>query len=325
VGPALFFSLLVITLSFIPVFSLEAQEGRLFSPLAFTKSYAMAAAAGLSVTLVPVLMGYLIRGRIPDEHKNPLTRFLIATYRRFWRCPAIPLDDLARSGGLLVASLYPVLRLGGEFMPPLMRGPALHALRATGAVCGKAAEVLQQTDRLIRTVPEVERVFGRPVERKRRQIPRRWRCSKLPSSSSPGSVASGDDDGEADRGVGWIVKVPGLSNIWVPPIRNRIDMLATGIKSPLGIKVAGANLAETERVAQDIERVVKDIPGVTSALAERLTGGRYIDITVDRDAAARYGMNVSDVQDIVMNAIGGRTSAKPSKGYSASPSTLAIA
>lgn len=308
VGPALFFSLLVITLSFLPVFTLEAQEGRLFAPLAFTKTYAMAAAAGLSVTLVPVLMGYLIRGRIPKETANPVNRFLIAAYR-----PALeavlrfPKATLLAAAVVLAATLVPLMRLGGEFMPPLDEGDLLYMPSALpGLSVSKATELLQQTDRLIKTVPEVERVFGKagradsatdpaPLEMFETTIqfkPReQWRPGMTPDKLVE----------ELDRAV----KVPGLSNIWVPPIRNRIDMLATGIKSPVGIKVAGADLAVIDRLTTQIESVVKNVPGVSSALAERLTGGRYIDIDVDRAAAARYGMSVADVQAIVATAIGG--------------------
>ena len=308
VGPALFFSLLVITLSFLPVFTLEAQEGRLFSPLAFTKTYAMAAAAGLSVTLVPVLMGYLIRGRIPKETANPVNRFLIAVYR-----PALeavlrfPKATLLAAALVLGATLVPLMRLGGEFMPPLDEGDLLYMPSALpGLSVSKATELLQQTDRLIKTVPEVERVFGKagradsatdpaPLEMFETTIqfkPReQWR-----SGMTPDKLVE-----ELDRAV----NVPGLSNIWVPPIRNRIDMLATGIKSPVGIKVAGTDLATIDRLTTQIESVVKNLPGVSSALAERLTGGRYIDIDVDRAAAARYGMSVADVQAIIATAIGG--------------------
>ena len=308
VGPALFFSLLIITLSFIPVFTLEAQEGRLFSPLAFTKSYAMAAAAGLAVTLIPVLMGYLIRGKIPDEQKNPLNRFLIAIYRPLLdKVLAFPKVTLAVAGVILLATAYPATQIGGEFMPPMDEGDLLYMPSALpGLSSGKAAEILQQTNKLIMTVPEVLRVFGKigraetatdpaPLEMIETTIqfkPRaQWRAGMTPEKLVE----------ELDR----TVKLPGLANLWVPPIRNRIDMLATGIKSPVGVKVSGANLAEIDRIAGDIERVVKNVPGVTSALAERLTGGRYIDVNIDRLAAARYGMNVSDVQSVVSAAIGG--------------------
>jgi copper/silver efflux system protein len=308
VGPALFFSLLVITLSFVPVFTLEAQEGRLFSPLAFTKTYAMAAAAGLSVTLVPVLMGYLVRGRIPHEASNPINRFLARIYR-----PALdavlrhPKATLAIAAVVLAVTAIPVLRLGGEFLPPLDEGDLLYMPSALpGLSAAKASELLQQTDRLIKTVPEVDRVFGKagradtatdpaPLEMFETTIqfkPRsQWRAGMTPDRIVE----------ELDR----VVKVPGLSNVWVPPIRNRIDMLATGIKSPVGIKVAGADLATIDKLTGRIESAVKKVPGVSSALAERLTGGRYVDVDVDRAAAARYGLNVADVQAIVATAIGG--------------------
>jgi Cu(I)/Ag(I) efflux system membrane protein CusA/SilA len=308
VGPALFFSLLVITLSFVPVFTLQAQEGRLFSPLAFTKTYAMAAAAGLSVTLVPVLMGYLVRGRVPHEAANPLNRFLAAIYR-----PALdavlrfPKATLAIAAMLLALTAAPVMRLGGEFLPPLDEGDLLYMPSALpGLSASKASELLQQTDRLIKRVPEVARVFGKagradtatdpaPLEMFETTIqfkPRaQWRAGMTPDKLVE----------ELDR----MVKVPGLSNVWVPPIRNRIDMLATGIKSPVGVKVAGADLATIDRLASEIEAAVRKVPGVSSALAERLTGGRYIDIDVDRLAAARYGLSVSDVQAVVSTAVGG--------------------
>jgi Cu(I)/Ag(I) efflux system membrane protein CusA/SilA len=308
VGPALFFSLLIIVLSFVPVFTLEAQEGRLFSPLAFTKTYAMAAAAGLAVTLIPVLMGYLIRGRIPDEQKNPLNRFLIAVYRPVLEgVLRFPKTTLVVALAIAALTIWPMSRLGGEFMPPLDEGDLLYMPSALpGLSAGKVSELLQQTDRLIKTVPEVKSVFGKagraesatdpaPLEMFETTIqfkPRdQWREGMTPAKLVE----------ELDR----VVKVPGLSNIWVPPIRNRIDMLATGIKSPVGVKVAGASLKEIDRITGEIERVVKTVPGVSSALAERLSGGRYIDVNIDRDAAARYGLNIADVQSIVSAGIGG--------------------
>jgi copper/silver efflux system protein len=308
VGPALFFSLLIITLSFVPVFTLEAQEGRLFSPLAYTKTYAMAVAAGLAVTLIPVLMGYLIRGRIPEEKKNPLNRFLIAIYhpalKTVLRAPSL---TLAVAVLIAVATLWPASRIGGEFMPPLDEGDLLYMPSALpGISAGKVSELLQQTDRLIKTVPEVASVFAKagraetatdpaPLEMFETTIqfkPRdQWRPGMTPDKLVE----------ELDR----TVRVPGLSNIWVPPIRNRIDMLATGIKSPVGVKVAGTKLEEVDRIAAEVERVVRQVPGVTSAFAERLTGGRYIDVQIDRRTAGRYGLNVSDVQSVVSAAIGG--------------------
>ena len=308
VGPALFFSLLIITLSFVPVFTLEAQEGRLFSPLAFTKTYAMAVAAGLAVTLIPVLMGYLVRGRIPAEGRNPINRFLIAVYRPvLQRALRAPVTTLAIACLVAVATVWPATRIGGEFIPPLDEGDLLYMPSALpGISAGKATELLQQTNRLIKSVPEVATVFAKagradsatdpaPLEMFETTIqfkPReQWRPGMTPERLVE----------ELDR----TVRVPGLSNIWVPPIRNRIDMLATGIKSPVGIKVAGTDLAEIDRIAAQIERAVKTVPGVTSAFAERLTGGRYIDVRIDRATAARYGLNIADVQNIVSAAIGG--------------------
>lgn len=308
VGPALFFSLLVITLSFVPVFTLEAQEGRLFAPLAFTKTYAMAAAAGLSVTLVPVLMGYLVRGHIPKESSNPLNRALTAAYK-----PALeavlrfPKATLAVAAALLMLTAVPVLRVGGEFLPPLDEGDLLYMPSALpGLSSGKAAELLQLTDRLIKSVPEVERVFGKAGRAETATDPAPLEMFETTIQFKPreqwrAGMTADKLVEELDR----VVKVPGLSNVWVPPIRNRIDMLATGIKSPVGIKVAGADLATIDRMTGQIEAAVKNVPGVSSALAERLTGGRYIDIDVDRAAAARYGMSVAEVQAIVTTAIGG--------------------
>ena len=308
VGPALFFSLLIITLSFIPVFTLEAQEGRLFAPLAFTKTYAMAAAAGLSVTLIPVLMGYLIRGRIPDEQKNPINRALIWVYRPLldavlrW-----PRATIATAVVLLAATVWPASQIGGEFMPPLDEGDLLFMPTALpGLSPGKAAELLQQTDRLIKTLPEVATVHGKAGRAETATDPAPLEMFETTIQFKPKSQwRPGMTPDKLVEELDKIVKVPGLSNIWVPPIRNRIDMLATGIKSPVGVKVAGTDLAEIDRITGDIERALKNVPGVSSALAERLTGGRYVDININRDAAARFGLNISDVQSVVTSAIGG--------------------
>ncbi|NIJ35146.1 efflux RND transporter permease subunit [Sphingomonas oligoaromativorans] len=322
VGPALFFSLLIITLSFVPVFTLEAQEGRLFAPLAFTKTYAMASAAILSVTLVPVLMGWLIRGHIPAAQANPVNRFLTRIYR-----PALdwtmrrPKTVLIIAGLVFASTLFPLSRLGGEFLPSMDEGDLLYMPSALpGLSVAKASELLQQTDRLIRTVPEVESVFGKagraetatdpaPLEMFETTIqfkPRdQWRPGMTPAKLID----------ELDR----TVKVPGLANVWVPPIRNRIDMLATGIKSPIGVKVSGADLAEIDRIAQQVETVAKGVPGVSSALAERLTGGRYADVDIDRAAAARYGLNIADVQAIVSSAVGGEEIGQTVEGLARYP------
>ena len=322
VGPALFFSLLIITLSFLPVFTLEAQEGRLFAPLAFTKTYAMAAAAILSVTLVPVLMGWLIRGRIPAEDSNPVNRALARAYR-----PGLdwvmhrPKTTLMIAGAIFLTSLVPFARLGGEFLPPLDEGDLLYMPSALpGLSPGGAAALVQRTDRLIKSVPEVDTVFGKvgradtatdpaPIgmfETTIRFKPRdEWRAGMTPDKLVE----------ELDR----VVHVPGLANVWVPPIRNRIDMLATGIKSPIGVKVSGENLAEIERVALQVEQAAKRVPGVSSALAERLTGGRYVDVEIDRMAAARYGLAIADVQQIVSGAIGGANVARTVEGLARYP------
>ena len=322
VGPALFFSLLIITLSFIPVFTLEAQEGRMFSPLAYTKTYAMAAAAGLAITLIPVLMGYLIRGHIPAEQKNPINRFLIRLYR-----PLLdgvlrkPKTILLAAALLAAATLWPVSRLGGEFMPPLDEGDLLYMPTALpGISAGKVSQLLQQTDRLIRTVPEVESVFGKAGRAETATDPAPMEMFETTIHFRPRAQwRSGMTQKKLIEELDRIVKVPGLTNIWVPPIRNRIDMLATGIKSPVGIKVAGANLAEIDKVTAEIERAIKAVPGVTSALAERLNGGRYIDVDINRDAVARYGMNIADVQSIVSSAIGGENIGETVEGLQRFP------
>ena len=308
VGPALFFSLLIITLSFIPVFALEAQEGRLFSPLAFTKSYAMAASAGLAVTLVPVLMGYLVRGKIPDEKRNPLNRFLIAVYRPLLNAVlAWPRSTLLAAALVLASTAWPVLNIGGEFMPPLDEGDLLYMPSALpGLSAGKASQLLQQTDRLIKTLPEVASVYGKAGRAETATDPAPMEMFETTIQFKPKSEwRPGMTQDKLVEELDRLVKVPGLSNIWVPPIRNRIDMLATGIKSPVGVKIAGADLAEIDRIAGDIERVLKDVPGVSSALAERLTGGRYVDININRDAAARFGLNIADVQSLISTAVGG--------------------
>ena len=322
VGPALFFSLLIITLSFLPVFTLQAQEGRLFAPLAFTKTYAMAAAALLSVTLVPVMMGWLIRGKIPSEDSNFLNRWLTRIYR-----PGLnwvmrwPKATLAVAGAIFLTTLIPFSQLGGEFLPPLDEGDLLYMPSALpGLSPGEASALLQRTDRLIKSVPEVETVFGKagradtatdpaPLTMFETTIRFRPREEWREAMTTDALIE------ELDR----VVQVPGLANVWVPPIRNRIDMLATGIKSPIGVKVSGEDLAEIERVALEVEGVAKTIPGVSSALAERLSGGRYVDVDIDRAAATRYGLNISDIQQIVSGAIGGANVARTVEGLARYP------
>jgi Cu(I)/Ag(I) efflux system membrane protein CusA/SilA len=304
------------------VFTLEAQEGRLFGPLALTKTYAMAAAAGLSVTLVPVLMGYWIRGRVPDENRNPLNRGLIRLYRPLLdKVLRRPKATLLIAVLALLTTLWPITRLGGEFMPPMDEGDLLYMPSALpGLSAAKASQLLQQTDRLIKTVPEVATVFGKagraesatdpaPLEMFETTIqfkPRdQWRPGMTPEKLID----------ELDRAV----RVPGLANVWVPPIRNRIDMLATGIKSPIGVKVSGTNLDQIDAVARAVEQAAKNVSGVGSALAERLSGGRYVDIDIDRTAAARYGLNIADVQAIVASAIGGANIGETVEGLARYP------
>jgi len=325
VGPALFASLLVITLSFVPVFALQAQEGRLFAPLAYTKTYAMAAAAGLSVTLIPVLMGYLIRGRLRPEQDNPISRGLIAGYRpvldRVLRHPWL---TLGLSGLVLALTLIPYLRVGSEFMPPLEEGTLLYMPTALpGLSADKARQLLQLSDRMIKTVPEVAHVFGKagraetatdpaPIEMFETTVtfkPRsRWRPGMTPEKLRQ----------ELDAAV----KVPGLTNLWVPPIRNRIDMLATGIKSPIGIKVSGPDIGVIERLSSEVERVAKTVPGVSSALAERVTGGRYVDVRIRPEVAARYGLSQADLQQLIATVVGGEPIGETIEGRERYPIVL---
>ena len=322
VGPALFLSLLIITFSFVPIFSLQGQEGRLFAPLAFTKTYAMAGAAILSITLIPVLMGLLIRGRIPSESANPINRVLTRIYR-----PALdwvlarPKQALVIAGLVFATSLWPISQLGGEFIPQMNEGDLLYMPSALpGISTAKAGQLLQLTDRLIKTVPEVESVFGKAGRADTATDPAPLEMFETTIRFKPKDQwrAGMTQDKLIDQ-LDKAVKVPGLANFWIPPIRNRIEMLSTGIKSPIGIKVAGANLAEIDAAAREIEQVAKTVPGVGSALAERLTGGRYIDVDVDRAAASRYGLNVADVQSIVSSAIGGETIGQTVEGLARYP------
>ena len=322
VGPALFLSLLIITFSFIPIFSLQGQEGRLFAPLAFTKTYAMAAAAMLSITLVPVLMGWLIRGKIPAEDTNPINRFLTRIYRpALDRVLAKPKQALLIAGLVFASSLWPISQTGGEFMPQMNEGDLLYMPSALpGISTAKASMLLQQTDRLIKTVPEVESVFGKAGRADTATDPAPLEMFETTIRFKPKSEwRAGMTQDKLIEALDEVVKVPGLANFWIPPIRNRIDMLATGIKSPIGVKVSGANLDEIDRVAREIEGVAKTVPGISSALAERLTGGRYIDVNINRAAAARYGMNVDDVQAIVSGAIGGEVIGQTVEGLARYP------
>ena len=322
VGPALFLSLLIITFSFIPIFTLEGQEGRLFAPLAFTKTYAMAAAAILSITLIPVLMGWLIRGKIPAEQSNPVNRWLTRVYR-----PALdwvlerPKKALVIAGLVFATSLWPMTQIGGEFMPQMHEGDLLYMPSALpGISAAKASSLLQQTDRLIKTMPEVETVFGKAGRADSATDPAPLEMFETTIRFKPKDQwRPGMTEEKLIEELDARVRVPGLANFWIPPIRNRIDMLATGIKSPIGIKVAGSDLAGIDRTAKRIEAVVKTVPGVASALAERLAGGRYIDVDIDRAAAARYGLNVADVQAIVSGAIGGETIGQTVEGLARYP------
>jgi Cu(I)/Ag(I) efflux system membrane protein CusA/SilA len=325
VGPALFFSLMIITLSFLPVFTLEAQEGRLFAPLAFTKTYAMAAAAGLAVTLTPVLMGYWIRGRIPDERANPVNRALAAVYR-----PALdlalkwPAFVIAAAVLALATAAWPLARSGAEFMPAMDEGDLLYMPTALpGLSAAKASELLQQTDRLIKTVPEVERVFGKAGRAETATDPAPLEMFettiqlKSPSEWRPGMTMDGII-AELDARV----RVPGLTNVWVPPIRNRIDMQATGVKSPIGVKLSGAELDGLDQAARVVEQLAKAVLGVSSAAAERLGSGRFLDVEIDRVAASRLGLNIADVQEIVSGAIGGEVIGQFIEGRARYPISL---
>jgi Cu(I)/Ag(I) efflux system membrane protein CusA/SilA len=322
VGPALFLSLLIITFSFIPIFSLQGQEGRLFAPLAFTKTYSMAAAAILSVTLIPVLMGWLIKGRIPSEEANPINRFLSRGYR-----PGIdwvlrkPKWTLIIATLIFLSSLWPISQMGGEFMPQMSEGDLLYMPSALpGISTAKASQLLQQTDRMIKTVPEVETVFGKAGRADTATDPAPLEMFETIIRFKPKDQwRPGMTQDKLIEELDQRVKVPGLANFWIPPIRNRIEMLSTGIKSPIGIKVAGPNIADIDKTAREIEVVARSVPGVSSALAERLSGGRYIDVRINRAAAARYGLNIADVQSVVGTAIGGESVGQTVEGLARYP------
>lgn len=322
VGPALFLSLLIITFSFLPVFTLEGQEGRLFKPLAFTKTYAMAGAAILSITLIPVLMGYFIRGKIPSENKNPINRFLTRVYQPAldWSLKS-PKKVLVIAVLIFATSAWPISQLGGEFMPQMDEGDLLYMPNALpGLSPSKAGELLQQTNRMIKAVPEVETAFGKAGRADTATDPAPLTMFETtihfkPESEWRPGMTSEKLVEELDKAV----QVPGLANFWIPPIRNRIEMLSTGIKSPIGIKVSGDDLDMIDKVAREIEGEAKKVDGVSSALAERLTGGSYIDVKIDRKAAARYGLNISDVQSIVASAIGGQNVGETVEGLARYP------
>lgn len=322
VGPALFFSLLIITLSFLPVFTLEAQEGRLFSPLAFTKTYAMAAAAGLSITLVPVLMGYFVRGRIISEHKNPVNRVLVAAYRPFIKLVLkIPKTVLLASLVLVIVGLWPATQLGTEFMPDLDEGDLMYMPTTfPGISVGKAQELLQQTDRLIRTVPEVKRVFGKVGRAETATDPAPLTMIETTIQLKPRDEwRPGMTPEKLRQALDRLIRFAGLTNAWVMPIKTRIDMLATGIKTPVGIKVAGPDLTVIQAIGERIEEAVKQVPGTVSAYSERVAAGRYLTVDISRVAASRFGLNVADVQEVIRTAVGGLNIAQSVEGLERYP------
>ncbi|MDT8316558.1 MAG: efflux RND transporter permease subunit [bacterium] len=308
VGPSLFFSLLIITFSFLPVFTLQAQEGRLFAPLAFTKTYSMAAAALLAITIVPVLMGYFVRGYIMPERKNPVNRFLIWAYR-----PFIDLVLRFRKSTIFAAiivmllALYPLKHIGSEFMPPLNEGDLLYMpTTMPGISITKAKELLQQTDKIIKSFPEVERVFGKVGRAETATDPAPLSMLETTITLKPESEwRQGMTIEKLTEEFDRAIQFPGVTNAWTMPIKTRIDMLSTGIKTPVGIKVAGEDLNVLEKLGEEIEAVMQEVPGTLSAYAERVAGGNYLDYDIDREAASRYGLTIGDVQDVIMTAIGG--------------------
>ncbi len=325
VGPSLFFSLMIITLSFTPIFALEAQEGRMFQPLAFTKTYAMAAATILSITLVPVLIGFLVRGRIAPEHHNPVNRLLTAGYRPVigfaLRRPGL---TLLMAALIMASAIVPAMRLGGEFMPDLDEGDLLYMPSAFPAIsAGKMGQVLQQTNKLIATVPEVKTVYGKAGRAETATDP-----APLPMIETTIQLKPRDEWREGmtmkklKAELNTLVQIPSLTNVWIMPIKNRLDMLATGIKTPVGIKIAGPDLAVIGEIGRQIEQLLQSVPGTTSVYAERVTGGRFVDIDIDRDAAARFGLNIADVHDVVRTAIGGMTIGESVEGLERYPINL---
>ena len=325
VGPALFFSLLIITVSFMPVFTLEAQEGRLFAPLAFTKTYAMAAAAALTITLVPVLMGYFIRGRVAPEHKNPVNRALQAVYLPVLKKVLdFPKTTILFALAVLATGLWPLDKIGAEFMPPLDEGDLMYMPTTyPGISIGKARELLQQTDRLIRTVPEVASVFGKVGRAETATDPapltmiETFIRLKDRAEWRPGVTTE-----SLRRELDARVKLPGVTNAWVMPIKTRIDMLATGIKTPVGIKVAGAELGVIEALGRRLETILAAVPGTASVYSERVAGGRYIKVDIDREKAARFALNIADVQQVIAAAIGGMNVTQTIEGLERYPVNL---
>lgn len=308
VGPPLFFSLLIITLSFLPIFTLEAQEGRLFSPLAFTKTWAMAAAALFSITFIPVLMGYLIRGKLIPEHKNPLNKLLQNIYRPLIQgITKVPALVVLLGVLLTLSAMWPLSKLGTEFIPPLDEGDWMYMPTTDpGLPIGEAAQLLQQTSRLIKSVPEVDTVFGKIGRAETATDPAPLTMIETLIHFKPESAwREGMTIDSIRQEIQENVQLPGIANVWVMPIKTRIDMLATGIKTPVGLKISGPNLAEIQDIGAEVEELLGDFPGSASVYAERVAGGRYVVVDIDRAYAARLGLNIDDVQMIVQSAIGG--------------------
>ncbi|PKI15873.1 efflux RND transporter permease subunit [Colwellia sp. 12G3] len=325
VGPALFFSLLIITVSFMPVFTLEAQEGRMFSPLAYTKTYAMAAAAGLAITLVPVLMGYFIRGKVLAEHKNPVNRLLTALYMPALKAVLrFPKVTLSAAVVVLLIGLYPLDKIGSEFIPPLDEGDLMYMPTTyPGISIGQARQLLQQTDKLIKTVPEVKTVFGKVGRAETATDPAPLTMIETFIQLKPQSEwREGVTTESLKKELDALVKLPGVTNAWVMPIKTRIDMLATGIKTPVGIKIAGPKLDVIQQIGQQLETILADVPGTASVYSERVAGGRYIKVDIQRGKAARYGLNISDIQQVVATAIGGMNVTNTVEGLERYPVSL---
>ena len=325
VGPALFFSLLIITVSFVPVFTLEAQEGRMFSPLAFTKTYAMAASAGLAVTLVPVLMGYLIRGRVIPEHKNPVNRLLVGVYMPVLKAVlSFPKTTIALVLAITLVGFWPVSKIGSEFIPPLDEGDLMYMPTTyPGLSIGKARELLQQTDKLIASVPEVDTVFGKIGRADTATDPAPLTMIETFIQLKPREEwREGMTTDKLKKELDSLVRIPGVSNAWVMPISTRIDMLATGIKTPVGIKVGGEDLKQIQSIGQQLETILADVPGTASVYSERVAGGRYIKVDINRAQAARYGLNIADVQQVVATAIGGQNITQTIEGLERYPVNL---
>jgi Cu(I)/Ag(I) efflux system membrane protein CusA/SilA len=308
VGAPLFFSLLIITLSFVPVFALEGQEGKMFSPLAFTKTYAMAASAGLAITLVPVLMGYFIRGKVLPEHKNPINRGLVGLYRPLLNLSLrFPKTIIVVAIALMASAYYPTSKLGSEFIPPLDEGDLMYMPTTyPGISIGKARELLQQTNKLIKTIPEVETVWGKIGRAETATDPAPLTMIETVIQFKPKDTWRDGVTSESLRDeLNSLIQFPGLTNAWVMPIKTRIDMLATGIKTPIGIKIAGPDLKVIEKIGADIEPILNELPGTASVYAERVAGGRYVTIDIDRRSAARYGLSIAEIQQVISTAVGG--------------------